>query len=112
AARAEGVELGLALAQVRDATRYGAVECEAGRVVRFREKGRSGPAWINAGCYFLTERALAGLPALSRFSFESEVLEPAAQRREVLGFTESRDFIDIGVPEDYRRAQDWFRDAR
>ncbi len=109
--RDEGTALGVALAHVPDAARYGAVECTAGRVTGFSEKGRSGPAWINAGCYFLTERALAGLPDLPRFSFEREVLEPLALQREVMGFINTRDFIDIGVPEDYRRAQDWFKET-
>lgn len=108
AVRAEGAALGLALAYVPDVARYGAVECEAGRVTGFREKGGTGPGLVNAGCYFLTERALAALPAAPRFSFEGAVLEPLAQRREVVGFTATRDFIDIGVPEDYRRAQQWF----
>lgn len=109
AVRMADAELGLALAQVEDAARYGAVESEAGWVTGFKEKGRSGPAWINAGCYFLTERAMARLPDMPRFSFEHEVLEPLARQRRVLGFGATRDFIDIGVPEDYRRAQDWFR---
>ena len=46
---------------------------------------------------------LSSLP--ERFSFEKEVLEPGAAIGEVGGVVSDAYFIDIGVPEDYERAQ-------
>lgn len=103
-----GTGIGVALARVDDVARYGAVECDGDRVVRFREKGGSGPGRINAGCYFMTGEALAALPAARAFSFETDVLVPAAAAGRVCGYSETGGFIDIGVPEDYRRAQSLF----
>ena len=101
--------IGMALADVEDVGRYGAVERDArGMVVGFREKGEQGRGAINAGCYFLTEAALASLPAQAAFSFERDVLQPAADVGRVAGFVDTSGFIDIGVPEDYARAQAWF----
>lgn len=100
--------LAMALAQVQDVSRYGAVEVRDGLVEAFREKGETGPGWINAGCYFLTADALCGLPHRNAYSFESDVLRPRAMSRDVAAFTETRGFIDIGVPEDYFRAQSLF----
>jgi len=108
-ARECGASIGMALAEVEDVGRYGAVERDArGMVVGFREKGEHGRGAINAGCYFLDETALATLPATASFSFEREVLQPAALAGSVAGFLDTSGFIDIGVPEDYRRAQSIF----
>ena len=104
-ARAAGASMTIALARVDDVARYGAVDIDNGRVTGFREKGESGPGWINAGCYFLGADALAALPARDAFSFEQDVLQPRVQERAVAAFTETLGFIDIGVPEDYARAQ-------
>jgi D-glycero-alpha-D-manno-heptose 1-phosphate guanylyltransferase len=109
ATRGLDAAIGMALADVEDVGRYGAVERDArGMVVGFREKGEQGRGAINAGCYFLTEAALASLPAQAAFSFERDVLQPAADAGRVAGFVDTSGFIDIGVPEDYARAQAWF----
>ena len=104
-ARAAGASMTIALARVDDVARYGAVDIDNGRVTGFREKGESGPGWINAGCYFLGADALAALPVRDAFSFEQDVLQPRVQARAVAAFTATAGFIDIGVPEDYARAQ-------
>lgn len=111
AARALDAPIGVALARVPDVARYGAVEVRDGRVVAFHEKGRHGPGCINAGCYFLDSRALEALPPADRFSFEEDVLLPASRSGGIAAFDETADFIDIGVPEDYARAQQWFPEA-
>lgn len=108
AARAAGASMAIALARVDDVARYGAVDIDHGRVTGFREKGEPGPGWINAGCYFLGADALAALPARDAFSFEQDVLQPRVQAGAVGAFTATAGFIDIGVPEDYARAQTLF----
>ena len=105
ATRDAGAALGIALAQVQDTARYGAVRLDQSRIVGFSEKGEQGPGWINAGCYYLTERALSALPETSAFSLEKRVLEPLATAGQAIGYTLTSRFIDIGVPDDYARAQ-------
>ena len=80
----------------------------AGRVAGFVEKGPSGPGLVNAGVYRIERPLLDGLPAGTAFSFEREVLVPAVGREAVAAFVDTQGFIDIGVPEDYRRAQALF----
>jgi D-glycero-alpha-D-manno-heptose 1-phosphate guanylyltransferase len=108
ATRACGCALGLALARVEDVGRYGAVEVAAGRVAGFREKGGAGPGLINAGSYFLATDGLGRLPGGPAYSFESCVLVPWSDAGQVAAFDRTSDFIDIGVPEDYARAQALF----
>ena len=110
AARDASTPMAIALARVDDVARYGAVDVADGRAVAFREKGESGPGWINAGCYFLGADALAALPQ-GAFSFEREVLQPRASAGDVAAFTATAGFIDIGVPEDFARAQGLFADT-
>jgi D-glycero-alpha-D-manno-heptose 1-phosphate guanylyltransferase len=101
-----GARLGIALASVPDVSRYGAVRVEQGdQVSGFVEKGQAGPGYINAGVYRVDRTLLADFPAVSGFSFETEVLIPLVAREAVAAYTHTKAFIDIGVPEDYQRAQ-------
>lgn len=103
--QAAGVPLGVALAHVPDVARYGAVFVEGNRVTGFSEKGMSGPGFINAGVYRLSRSLLHDFPVGVAFSFERDVLVPVAAQEIVAGYAETEGFIDIGVPEEYRRAQ-------
>lgn len=100
-----GYSVGIALASVPDVARYGAVAVEDGRVVKFLEKGDHGPGLINAGCYYLGPRAIAEFPSEGAFSFERSVLMDSVAAGEAYAFTDTDAFIDIGVPDDYLRAQ-------
>ena len=104
----DGARLAIALARVPDVARYGAVRLEENRVIGFDEKGVSGPGFINAGVYRMRRGLLKDRPSGVAFSFEREVLMPTVSRESVIGYTDTRGFIDIGVPEDYRRTQQLF----
>lgn len=106
-----GATLGMALARVDNVARYGAVMREGERVAGFKEKGESGPGYINAGSYYLTSAAIHALPSEPAFSFETQVLAPLTTEGKVCGFDATSEFIDIGVPEDYRCAQGLFGGA-
>jgi D-glycero-alpha-D-manno-heptose 1-phosphate guanylyltransferase len=103
-----GTALGMVLARVPDVSRYGSVDVEGDRAQGFREKGGCGAGLVNAGSYFLTAEALAEFPARASFSLEVDVLRPMVASRQVAVLVDSSDFIDIGVPEDYLRAQSIF----
>ena len=90
--------------QVEDTQRYGRLSVDGGRVTRI-ESGVSGPGLINAGCYVLPADILASGPALERFSFETEFLAGAVTHSHFEIVVSGGHFIDIGIPEDYLRAQ-------
>ena len=103
-----GAQISVAVCQVPDIARYGAVEVSE-RIVRgFREKGPSGPGWINGGTYLLGPELRNRLPERGAFSFEQELLAPEVQSIRPLAFPTTGLFIDIGIPEDYARAQEIF----
>jgi D-glycero-alpha-D-manno-heptose 1-phosphate guanylyltransferase len=99
-------DVALALKRVPDVGRYGAVRLGAdGRVLAFGEKGGTGPGSINGGVYAL-RRGLLADPALPDvFSFERDLLEPRHREVRAYGLESDAYFIDIGIPEDYARAQ-------
>ncbi len=111
-AAAQGLPMSIALARVDDVSRYGTVDVEQGRVLRFHEKRPGGDGLINAGSYFLSAQALDSLPDEVSFSFEKQVLEPAIALGRVGALVETAAFIDIGVPEDFHRAQALFNGPR
>lgn len=92
---------------VADTARYGRLEADDdGRILRFLEKEASGgPGLINAGCYVLPREIAQEFPAAERFSFETDYLREAVGRRVFLMHRADAEFIDIGTPEDYSRAQ-------
>ncbi|MFZ5638495.1 MAG: nucleotidyltransferase family protein [Pseudomonadota bacterium] len=93
--------------RVDDTARYGRLEVDAdGRILRFLEKAASGgPGLINAGAYVLPRAIVEEFPPAKRFSFETDYLREAVARRVFLTHETDAEFIDIGTPDDYARAQ-------
>lgn len=98
----------VALASVPDLTRYGAVDVQSGFITRFREKGGEGEGLINAGSYFFNRSLLDSFSGVDEFSFEEKILTPLVERGRVSYVDSTANFIDIGVPEDYVRAESMF----
>ena len=95
----------LALKPMKDFDRYGEVELINNNVTAFQEKKHCEEGLINGGVYAVdrSKLDLGSLP--EKFSFEKEVLEPGAAIREIGGWVSNAYFIDIGIPEDYGKAQ-------
>lgn len=91
--------------EVPDTSRYGRLDTANGRVLGFSEKGMAGPGLINAGCYVLPKHILDGFPRGKAFSFEEDFLAKKAVSAHFDLYVAEGHFIDIGVPEDYARAQ-------
>jgi D-glycero-alpha-D-manno-heptose 1-phosphate guanylyltransferase len=90
---------------VDDTARFGRLGVEGGRIVAFAEKGVPGPGLINAGCYLLPRGFLDDMPTGRAFSLETDVFVPRVAASVIEVFSSSGLFIDIGVPDDYARAQ-------
>ena len=95
----------LALKPMRDFDRYGAVDWDGDLVTGFREKQPCAEGLINGGVYAIDRSQLDMSLFPKTFSFEREVLEPLTDYGLVAGEVQDGYFIDIGIPEDYARAQ-------
>jgi NDP-sugar pyrophosphorylase family protein len=97
------------VAEMEDTSRYGRVVFDASGVIsQFAEKSAdSGSGWINAGIYILSQQFLVELPDDKPLSLERDIF-PAWIGRGLYAARTSGRFIDIGTPESYRAADEFF----
>lgn len=91
--------------------RFGLVEFDNNnRITHFYEKS-SGPeeGYINGGVYLIRREYLLRFGLPEKFSFETDFLQRYYQTEEFYGLRCFSYFRDIGVPEDYEKAQDEFK---
>jgi len=94
----------IALRQLPNAARYGAVSLSDGHIVGFAERpAESGPGVANGGIYALRRAVVDRLGP--RASLEAGAFPELAVAGHLLGIAFDRYFIDIGVPEDLARAR-------
>ncbi len=102
----------LALKPMENFDRYGNVQiCEdTNQIRRFDEKKYCEKGLINGGIYIINtlEPIFDRLP--QRFSFETGVLQPQCLLGKLYGVVQNGYFIDIGIPEDYDKANAEFSD--
>lgn len=100
----------LALRLVDDVGRYGSVQLnDEGKIIAFAEKNQvQGNGFINGGIYMVNKKWFCGMHFPAKFSFEKEVLERYVESVDFYGLDFQSYFIDIGVPEDFQRAQTEF----
>ncbi len=89
---------------VPDAERFGRLQISGDRISRFLGCGQKGPGMINAGCYLISPNIFDSEELPISFSFEQDFLmmRPSLSIR---AYVAQGRFIDIGVPDDYQRAQ-------
>ena len=91
--------------EMPDTSRYGRLTVVNGCVTAFTERGVVGPGLINAGCYVFPRTIRNRFPKEATFSLERDFLTTIAGVLPLRIFVSRGRFIDIGVPEDYVRAQ-------
>jgi D-glycero-alpha-D-manno-heptose 1-phosphate guanylyltransferase len=95
----------LLLKPLRNFDRYGVVHTqENGLVIAFQEKQAVEAGKINAGVYLVDRHKLLDEELPLTFSFEKEYLETHLHDRKFIGHTQDVYFRDIGIPEDFQRA--------
>lgn len=99
-------ECTLLLKPMRQFDRYGVVETNGEHLVSsFKEKQFYNAGNINAGVYILNAPKFLDEEFPEKFSFEKEYLEKLYSQRRIYGLVQDSYFIDIGIPEDYKRAE-------
>lgn len=95
----------LALKPMKDFDRYGVVETDKdGHIRSFLEKKPYKSGMINGGVYAIHVPAFLALGLPEKCSFEKDFLERYSGSEKMMGLPDEGYFIDIGIPEDYRRA--------
>ena len=104
-------QMTMALARVENSARFGRVGLDPrGEIVEMGKASKGGEmSWINGGVYFINPELLNSVVVPTRpVSLESElVVEWIRLRKRIYGARSSGRFLDIGIPEDFIRAQDF-----
>lgn len=108
--REHHAETTLALKRMHHFERYGVVNVDAaGRVTSFEEKRRRDEGDINGGVYVINKTAFLQRNLPEKFSFENDYLAKYVAEGKFFGYISDSYFIDIGIPEDYQKAQSDFK---
>lgn len=97
----------IALKSMTDFDRYGTVDInKSGVITAFREKQACEKGLINGGIYLLNIPKIDIGDNPGNWSFEKDFLELEAAKGTLKAYVSNEYFIDIGVEEDYKRAQE------
>lgn len=105
-------QITLALKYCDEIGRFGKVNIDHRfRITGFEEKktGVSKNGYINGGVYLINIPLFTSINFPSTFSIEKDFFEKYLEHINFLGFVSNKYFIDIGIPEDYLRAQNEFK---
>ncbi len=96
--------LTLAVKPMHDYERYGSVLLEDSKVIGFQAKAFRSFGYVNGGVYVMEKRIRQLFQITEAFSFEVDFLQNNAHNINLHAFKSDAYFIDIGIPEDYRKA--------
>jgi D-glycero-alpha-D-manno-heptose 1-phosphate guanylyltransferase len=100
--------LTMVLKELNDTSRYGIINIsDQNKILSFEEKKNTNhTGLINAGVYLINKSLFDSIDKDCEISFERQIL-PDLIRGNAYGYITSEKFIDIGIPETYRAAQDY-----
>lgn len=97
-------DMTLALKRIPNSGRYGTVKMDGdGKIIGFEEKSGVSTGLISAGVYILNKNIFDKEP--EKFSIEKDFMAVNFNKLKFYGYPSDGYFIDIGIPEDYAKAQ-------
>jgi D-glycero-alpha-D-manno-heptose 1-phosphate guanylyltransferase len=106
-----GCRVSLAILRVEEPHRYGTVICDSiCRIIEFKEKSIVKEGLINGGVGVINREFFLNNMPLKKFSLEKDFFEKFVSKGGIFGIEFNSYFIDIGVPNDYEKAQIDLRD--
>lgn len=98
-------QITIALKTMTDFDRYGSVSMDTNsNILQFHEKTATKQGLINGGIYILNRKFIQKHNLPRKFSFENVILEKEVINNRIKGKQFSDQFLDIGIPEDYNKA--------
>lgn len=99
-------EITIGAVKIEHPKRYGILEFENDKILAFNEKKEGEDAYINGGIYLFNSSVFHNLDLPYECSFEKDFLEKYISTFNINAFKIHDFFIDIGIPEDYKSAQE------
>jgi len=98
-------DLSLSLKRMYKSERYGNVRVENNYINGFSEKEYKEETLINGGVYIINKNIFSNTKIDKKFSFETDFLAKQIHDIKIGSFISEGYFIDIGIPEDYKKAK-------
>lgn len=93
----------------REKKRYGGLtRNQKGWVKSFKEKGENAP-YMNAGVYCVSQKLRTQFPRQKKWSLEHDFFTHTKTKKVMTYLSKKAHFIDIGVPKDYKKVQNFFK---
>ncbi|MGE0268885.1 MAG: nucleotidyltransferase family protein [Candidatus Omnitrophota bacterium] len=110
--RSKKAAASMVAARMEDSKDYGSLTMDdSDRILAFEEKKDKGAAFINAGRYCFNQDVFEMMPEEGKFSLEYDVF-PSLIEDGLYGFKSKGEFFDIGTPERYEKAMEFFRNGK
>jgi D-glycero-alpha-D-manno-heptose 1-phosphate guanylyltransferase len=111
--KSQHADITIASLRMKEFDRYGSLSLDSSnRIIKFNEKKYLTEGFISCGVYLISkkffEEQLQNFP-VNAFSIEKDVFEKVTSTAVLRAFVSDHYFIDIGIPEDYERAQQDFK---
>ncbi len=101
--------LSIACKKMFDFDRYGEVSIDKeSTIISFEEKKKVLEGYINGGIYYLPKNIFSFFQLPKKFSIENDFFTKYCKQLRMKAYLSSDYFIDIGVPDDYKKAQSDF----
>lgn len=96
--------LSIALVKSKKTAEFGVVKLgDSQQIIEFDEKGKAGCSnLINAGIYLFEKEVLSKIPKDKNYSLEYNLFP---RMKKCYGYITEGIFVDIGIPEEYKRAK-------
>jgi D-glycero-alpha-D-manno-heptose 1-phosphate guanylyltransferase len=91
-----------------DCQRYNTLELQGDRITNFNPKGVKESGYINAGVYLASADLFSDIDLNDEFGFEQDFIAKHISDLQPSAYITDGYFIDIGIPEDYERAIQYF----
>lgn len=103
----------IALISVEKNYRYGYVEInESNEIIQFCEKTETYNVLVNSGFYIINREKINFDTYSDVFSLEKDYFESGSRNVKIYGVEFKNDFIDIGIPDDFYKAQSLFNQLK
>ncbi len=98
-------EFSIAAKKMFNFNRYGIIQTRGSKITAFEEKRAVAEGIINAGVYIIDREKFLQLNLPEKFSMEKDYMEKFFSTQQFNAFEFEGYFIDVGIPEDYEKAQ-------
>lgn len=106
---AKNEEMSIACKKMYNFDRYGEVKICNGIISAFAEKSFVSEGYINGGIYYLPKNVFLKFNLSEKFSLEKDFFEKYICQLQIKAFLSEDYFIDIGIPNDFEKAQHDFK---